>query len=79
MITLTKFQRRALKRVYDRCPIWAKTSAETTCDSAYGVGKPLTYREFRSRVQSMLGGQGAVVIHWANMWLAIEPDGHVHS
>lgn len=27
----------------------------------------------------ILGGDGAVSVHWCNMWLAIEPDGYTHS
>lgn len=79
MLSLTRQQRLALKRLYDRNPIWAKSITLTTCDSAYGVGKPLSYRQFRARIQPTYDGSGARIIHWCGMWLAIERDGHTHS
>jgi hypothetical protein len=42
-------------------------------------GSP-NFAAFRAR--SRPGGFGmdaAIVIHWCNMWLAIETDGHTHS
>jgi len=77
MTVLTRKQREALNRVYHRTTVWAKDIIHTTCDSAYGVGDPLTYREFRKRASS--GSAGCVMVHWAGMWLGIEPDGHIHS
>ena len=79
MIKLTRAQRVALKRVYDRGPIWARTTGATTCDSAYGVGKPLTYRELRQRVQPTFTNDDCVMVHWCGMWLGIETDGYTHS
>ena len=79
MIKLTRAQRVALKRVYDRGTVWAKGTGKTTCDSAYGVGAPLTYREFRARVQPCFDKSGCVMLHWAGMWLGIEKDGYTHS
>jgi len=39
----------------------------------------LTFIEFRRSVQSTFGMDGAVVVKWGSMWLAIETDGYVHS
>lgn len=41
--------------------------------------KNITYRQFRKTVQPTSGMDGAVVVQWCNMWLAIEGDGYVHS
>ena len=40
--------------------------------------KPATYREFRQTVQPEICGS-AIMVHWCNMWLGIEPDGYTHS
>jgi hypothetical protein len=79
MTITNRNQRVALKRVYDRGTLWAKDLVMTTVDSAYGVGKPLTYKEFRKKVSGTFGMDGAVIVPWCGMWLAIERDGYVHS
>lgn len=80
MIKLTRAQRVALKRVYDRMPIYAQTLDRTTCDTAYAALRtPLTYREFRRRVLPTFKCDDCVMVHWANMWLGIETDGYTHS
>lgn len=38
-----------------------------------------SYRDFRRTVQGTIGCDGAVVVHWRGMWLAIETDGHCHT
>jgi hypothetical protein len=38
-----------------------------------------TYEAFRDTAKPMICGHGAVIVHWCNMWLAIETDGHTHS
>lgn len=42
----------------------------------YPVG---SFLKFRRNVHPMLCGQGAIVVPWCGMWLAIEPDGYTHS
>tara|TARA_R100000315_G_C5174498_1_gene100885 strand:- start:101 stop:292 length:192 start_codon:yes stop_codon:yes gene_type:complete len=37
------------------------------------------FNDFKETAFPMIGGDGAVVVHWAGMYLAIETDGHVHS
>lgn len=70
MVKLTRAQREALKRVFDRQPIFPE-------DRPWDP--PLTYRQFRKRVQPELGGYGAVMVPWCRMWLGIERDGYTHS
>lgn len=72
MTRTTKAQRVALKRVFDRAPIFV-----SIMDAQRGCA--LTYRQFRAMVQPTFGMDGAVVVPWAGMWLAIEADGYVHS
>ena len=69
MVTINRAQRVALKRVFDRGPVYGDFP------SMPRLG-PLTYREFRGTVQQ---GFGCVMVKWCNMWLGIEPDGHTHS
>ena len=38
-----------------------------------------SYLNFRRGVQPTFGMDGAIVVHWAGMWLAIETDGYTHS
>lgn len=58
---ITRKQREALKRVYDRRPLG------------------MSYRAFRATAQPTFGMQGAIVVPWSGMWLAIETDGYIHS
>ena len=64
MLRITKAQAVSLKRKYTHGDL-----------KAQGI----TYREFRKTVQPTFGMDGAVVVHWCNMWLAIEQDGYVHT
>jgi hypothetical protein len=77
MIVLTKAQRRALKRVYDRGPIFKESDTATfRREFRDKYCTPLTYRQFRRTVHS---GYDCVMVHWCGMWLGIEPDGYTHS
>jgi len=38
----------------------------------------LSFLKFRRTVAPMIADDAAVV-HWSNMWLVIEADGHVHT
>ena len=37
------------------------------------------FNDFKETAHPMIGGDGAVVVYWAGMYLAIETNGHVHS
>jgi len=81
MIRTTRAQRVALKRIYDRDTCYASASYgnmfSVTCNMQYAMGfQPLTYRQFRKRVQA---GYDCLMLHWCGMWLGIEPDGYTHS
>jgi hypothetical protein len=83
MVKLNRKQREALYRVFNRCPLDADANklhcpSDANADILGGVLTPLTYRQFRQKVQPMLGG-GGVMIHWCGMWLGIETDGYTHS
>jgi hypothetical protein len=67
MVTTTREQRRALKRIYARI--------EQT-DAYAGI---MTYRQFRKTVAPTFGCDGAVTVPWCGMWLCIERDGYTHS
>jgi hypothetical protein len=72
MTKTTKQQRQAIKRVFDRGPIYTTKIAEA-------FDQPLSYRRFRSLAQPTFGCDGAVILPWAGMWLCIERDGYCHS
>jgi hypothetical protein len=82
MRTLTREQREAVKRIYDRCPLDAnhdriQSGYEST--SPYNDKlTPISYRQFRKAVQPILCDR-AVMVHWCGMFLGIEPDGYTHS
>lgn len=63
MLILTKAQRNAVWRK------WMMMDEDT---------RP-SYREFRKAVQPTFGMDGAIVLPWCGMWLAIERDGYTHS
>lgn len=64
MTKITREQRVALKRIYDRGPEW------------FGPGYPATYRAFRKTVQH---GFDCLMVRAGGMWLGIETDGYTHS
>lgn len=71
MVSLSRAQRVALKRIYDRQPIYPR-QPQNPAQSA----RALTYRQFRRTVRA---GYNCVMVEWAGMWLGIEPDGYTHS
>lgn len=74
---ITREQRVAIKRIYDRCDVAAGSFGDRRFVS---LDLPeATYREFRKTVIPELCGDGAVMVRWAGMWLGIETDGHTHS
>jgi len=76
-MNLTKEQRIALKRVYDRQPIENPAVAVDTYSYMYPDStRYLSYRQFRRTVQQ---GYDCIMVPWCNMWLGIETDGYTHS
>lgn len=69
MVYLTKAQRKAVKRIFDRAPIFRNRADDT----------PISYKEFRKTVQPTFGLDNCVMVYWAGMWLGIETDGYTHS
>ena len=66
MYKLTKAQQKALKGLYDR------------------FQQSDSYIKFRRNVHLIVGGRyddgtHAVMVPWAGMYVAIEPDGHTHT
>jgi len=84
MVRTTKAQRKALKAVYDRGPIFAThqpngiVNPQPAGNSAQEDLR-MSYREFRRLAQPTFGMDGAIVVPWCGMWLAIETDGYTHS
>lgn len=72
MSKLTREQMEALKRVYDRGPIYCEVTDSRQAMS----GKPLTYRQFR---RTAVNGFDCLMVPWCGMWLGIETDGYTHS
>jgi hypothetical protein len=72
MITTTREQRVAIKRVFDRQPIYTSKIAEA-------MKQPISYKRFRKSVMGTIAMDGAIVVNWAGMWLVIEVDGYTHS
>lgn len=85
-MVITKAQRIAIKRVFDRCPLYLKlpyrdrynniVNSDVTSQSQWTTQKPLTYKEFRKRIQH---GYDCIMVQWCGMWLGIETDGYTHS
>jgi hypothetical protein len=75
MITLTRKQREALEKVFNRGPIY---SYRKDIEEAQGI-KPtrLNYKQFRRTV--VQGHCGSVMVCWGRMWLVIERNGYIHS
>ncbi len=86
MITLTRAQREALKKVFDRGVIGIDIDPDSPqLDKAYSVDYPapirpacLTYRQFRRKVMQPFHDD-CIMVPWSGMLLGIEPDGYTHS
>lgn len=79
MTALTKAQRKALKRVFDRTPLVLEWNGKTNMprNALADWHKPLmTYRQFR-RLAVM--SFDCLMVPWCGMWLGIETDGYTHS
>lgn len=83
--SITKAQRKALKRVYDRTPLYdasymsgnaAGWQNRPYSEATHGGAKRKTYREFR---KSVVHSFGCLMLPWCGMWLGIESDGYTHS
>lgn len=77
--TITKAQRAALKRVFDRTPLYIEWNGKT--NMAYNAmekwDRPLaTYRQFRKLAVVSFD---CLMVPWCGMWLGIEKDGYTHS
>lgn len=74
MVRTTRKQREAIALVVDRTlprkAIQTQREAHEWLDA---------YRARRESAQPTIGMDGAIVMPWAGMWLAIETDGHTHS
>lgn len=79
MLVLTREQRVALKKVYDRCPIYPEHAKNNSDEFKRKYVIPITYRQFRRRATPEIGSFGALMVPWCNMWLGIEKDGYTHS
>ena len=62
---LTKAQRKAVKRIYDR-----------VVDDTPPSRKPVSYLRFR---RTVAWGWDCAMVRYAGMWLGIEKDGYTHS
>lgn len=77
MIITTREQRKALKRIFDRGPIYPYITPQEKTEGVVPVA--LTYKQFRRRVQATFGMDNAIAVPWAGMWLLVETDGYTHS
>ena len=75
-MVLTRAQREALKRVYDRIVGDQQNSLAAAPDAMHCDRSIPTYREFRRTVQQ---GWDCIMVPYAGMWLGIETDGYTHS
>ena len=73
---LNKVQRFALKRVFDRSPLYLYDGMPYSENRGFSRSSPMTYRQFRKLAITSFG---CVMIPWCGMWLGIETDGYTHS
>lgn len=95
MKPITKAQRAALKRVFDRTPLLSRKTLPPNTHSVapYTNVTPnmitgdlladwqnVTYRRFRrSVVGPLYRSDPCLMVPWCGMWLGIEADGYTHS
>ena len=69
MVRTTKAQRKTLKR---KC-------IEQNRGLSRNLRTLVSYRAFRRTVETLLGGNGCIMVPWCGMWLGIETDGYAHT
>jgi len=80
MVKLTKAQRQALFRVFQRdFPSWQTPYRRMTYAGDFIPVPSLQWRRFRKTVTPYFDGSGCVMVPWHGMMLGIETDGYVHS
>ncbi len=81
MVKLTKAQRQALFRVFQRdFPGWhTPTCRVETRTGRHVKVSSIKYRRFRRQVTPYFDGSGCVMVPFHSMWLGIEVDGYTHS
>lgn len=88
MTIITRAQRLAIKRVFDRGPLIVEAyqvgpehslTIIRMARSALSTEYPIPYRAFRKLAQPAFTNDGAIAIPWCGMWLCIEADGYTHS
>jgi hypothetical protein len=89
MVKLTKAQRKALFKVFQRdFPGWVtpfkRMGADPRMLNAHAgyieIKVPsLQWRRFRKTVTPYFDNSGCVMVPWRGMWLGIETDGYTHS
>ena len=67
---LTRLQREAVKRIFDRGD--TSSTGKASCDRR-------SYLEFRRTVEGLIGGQGCVMVPCGRIWFGIETDGYTHT
>lgn len=75
MYVITRAQRLALKRVYDRQPLYLDRAMARDIHVRADDYRE-TYRSFRRRAFATKDG---LMVRWCGMWLGIEKDGYTHS
>jgi hypothetical protein len=66
---ITKAQQKAIKRLYDRAPMYKRLGDE----------ERISYKEFRKTAMPTCGCDNAIAISWAGMWVCVETDGYSHT
>ena len=93
MMYLTRAQRVALKRIYDRgetCStcyqhIYIAACDGVTCDTCHQKIESgsdydcRSYLAFRRTVEGLIGGQGCVMVPCGGIWFGVETDGYTHT
>lgn len=82
MTAITRAQREALKRVYDRQALTMTCrNGQRFADRWENYGhdrRKMTYRQFRKLARPAFGID-CLMVPWCGMWLGIERDGYTHS
>lgn len=79
MPKLTKPQQHALWRIIQRSTPQTPAEEDFLQHLMDGHRVWLDYLSLRRAVRPTIGMDGAVVVPWAGMWLAIERDGYTHT
>ena len=82
MVITTRKQRETIRKMFGYSKLYVNSYDRVTSYDMTGDvinAGPISYREFRRRVQPTYGCDGAVAVDFCGAWVCVERDGYGHT